>query len=199
MTECLWCDKSLPGDAIPACGNCLLRTREEALGIPAPHEESEKKLDSDFDISKLAEPIKPKYNKGNTSGEVKHNLYTKTLFEEHTPLSKEIPMKMVKVKSNSIRSRQFVVDDKLVLSFDENGIAECLESDVYLITAYSRVRPGRLTIVKEPKKAAPAPAPAPKKVEPKVEEEKVVVPKTKTKTESKKGIFKKVTPKKDSE
>lgn len=85
-------------------------------------------------------------------------------------------MKTVKIKSNSIRNRLFVVGNSLVLSFDENGIAECLESDVPMIVEYSRTRPNRLTIVEETKsspvvpKAVPAPAP-------KVEVEKIEDPK----------------------
>lgn len=73
-------------------------------------------------------------------------------------------MKKVKVHSNSIRNKLFVVGDGLVLNFDENGDAFCFESDLPQIKAYSRVRPGRFVVVEEPKKKA-APAPAPKKVE----------------------------------
>ena len=72
-------------------------------------------------------------------------------------------MKKVKVHSNSIRGKVFVVGDGLVLNFDENGDASCNASDLPQIKAYSRVRPGRFVVVEEPKKASPAPAP--KKVE----------------------------------
>jgi hypothetical protein len=74
-------------------------------------------------------------------------------------------MKKVKVHSNSIRGKVFVIGDGLVLNFDEKGDAECFASDLPQLKAYSRARPGRFTIVEKAKKAAPAPAPAPKKVE----------------------------------
>ena len=72
-------------------------------------------------------------------------------------------MKKVKVHSNSIRGKVFVVGDGLVLNFDENGDASCNASDLPQIKAYSRHRPGRFVVVEAPKKASPAPAP--KKVE----------------------------------
>ena len=72
-------------------------------------------------------------------------------------------MKKVKVHSNSIRGKVFVVGDGLVLNFDEKGDASCNVSDLPQIKAYSRHRPGRFVVVEESKKASPAPAP--KKVE----------------------------------
>ena len=72
-------------------------------------------------------------------------------------------MKKVKVHSNSIRGKVFVVGTGLVLNFDEKGDALCDESDIPQLKNFSRARPGRFSIVEEPKKVAPAPAP--KKVE----------------------------------
>lgn len=77
-------------------------------------------------------------------------------------------MKKVKVHSNSMRDKLFVVGDGLVLDFDKNGDAFVDESYIPVIKAYSRMRPGRLTVVEEVK-PEPKPAPAPKKAAKKVE------------------------------
>jgi len=107
-------------------------------------------------------------------------------------------MKKVKVHSNSMRNKLFVVGDGLVLDFDENGDAVVFESDLPVIKAYSRMRPGRLSVVEEVKpEPKPKPAPAPKKVE-KKEEAKVEEKSedAESKTEAKPRATKKKAPKK---
>lgn len=111
-------------------------------------------------------------------------------------------MKKVKVHSNSIRGKVLVVGDGLVLSFDEKGDAFCKESDLSQLAAYSRVRPGRIVVVKEePKQAAPAPAPAPapkkvEKVETKKAAKKVESKSTKDESDNTRRAPKKKAPKK---
>jgi hypothetical protein len=200
MSKCRWCETTLPGNAIPACSKCLHRTRDET--DPSNEEYISHVVDSEksnYDLSELGRVRDSQYSKGKTKGTVKYDLLTQTIYGEHSKEKQEILMKRVKIKSNSIRGRILVVDE-LVLAFDDDGIAEINESDLYVIVAYSRVRPGRLTVVVEPVEVpVPAPAPAPKKVEPKAESKKEE-PKSKvvTKSESSKKVFKKPS-EKDSE
>lgn len=201
MSKCRWCETTLPGDAIPACNRCLFEDRSNA--DPSREEDIDSVIDSenvDFDLSELGRTVEDQYTKGKTKGTVKFNLLTQTTYEEHPKEKQEILMKRVKVKSNSVRGRQMVVDG-LVLAFDDDGIAEINESDAYIIVNYSRTRPNRLSVVVEPVEApTPAPAPAPKKAEPKAESKKEE-PKSKgvTKSGSSKKSFKKKAPENDSE
>jgi hypothetical protein len=199
MAKCKWCEKSLPGEDIPACNDCLFRS------VSSPRTVAEQArledINVNIDLSELSNLDKPKSIKGRTPGEVRFNLLTKTIHQPRLTLRQEIPMKIVKIKSNSIRNRILVVGDTLVLSFDENGIAECFESDIPIIVEYSRTRPNRLTIVEEPKVAPPAPAPAPVPVPPTVPAPKVeskVEPKAKVEKveDSKPNVNKAETPRK---
>lgn len=199
MAKCRWCEKTLPGNAIPACGNCILKTRYEA--DPSKNEEEASIEDlalANYSLSGLGNAKKEvQYSKGTSKGSIIHTLYTQTAFTERPREKQEIPMKKVKIKSNNIRGRLSIVGG-VVLSFDDDGIAEINEYDLHVITEYSRVRPGRLSVVVEPKKApAPAPVPAPKKAEPEAESKKEE-PKV-TKSESSKKSSEKKAPKKDSE
>ena len=192
MAKCRWCEKSLPGDVIPACNSCFFTSREEA--DPSNDDQPSPVVVSDelanYDLSGLGREREQQYAKGKSKHDVKSTLFTKTAFKEQSRTNQEIPMKRVKVKSNSIRSRIFIVDN-LVLNFDENGIAEIDEAYVPIIIAYSRIRPNRLSVVPEPE-VAPAPAPAPKKVEPKAAPEKPKAAPEKSK-EKKKAESNKVT------
>jgi len=106
-------------------------------------------------------------------------------------------MKKVKVHSNSMRNKLFVVGDGLVLDFDENGDAFVDESYVPVVKAYSRMRPNRM-FVEEPK-PEPKPVPAPKKVEKVVEVKVEEKPEdAESTTESKPRAEKKSTKKKKS-
>lgn len=203
MAKCQWCDKELPSDneAVNSCGSCLFRSRDEAVEVSEDGDTNAEGVEVNFDLSGLGEDNKISQAKGKRAGTLRTTLFTNSM-KESPKLNQEILMKRVKVKSNSIRGRQFVVGDTLVLAFDEAGIAECFEGDIPQITAYSRVRPGRLWVVEEPVKAAPAPAPAPKKAEKKAEKKEKKSKDTKSNVEKPsffKRAAKKAEPKKDTE
>lgn len=195
MSECKWCDKILPAEEIPICSSCVLRSRDEAIITPEDQKSDPEGVKINYDLSGLANSEKPKTRKGKSVGKVSFDLISTIMAETKAkkPISnQEILMKKVKVHSNSIRSRIFVVDGALVLNFDENGVAECFESDVPRINAYSRFRPNRIWAVVEEspkKKATPkTEKKSKKKAEKKTEGSK---PKTDEKSDTpKKSVFK---------
>lgn len=203
MGKCLWCEKELPATEADTCTSCLFRSRDE-LSSSSKGDEDPEGVKINYDISGLGEDDKSKAKKGKMAGELQRDLFMNSAKEQNPFPNQEILMKKVKVHSNSMRNKLFVVGDGLVLDFDENGDAFVFESDVPVIKAYSRVRPGRLTVVEEAK-PEPKPAPAPKKVE-KVEakaEEKAEDAESKTEAKSrpakKKAAKKKSFFKKDEE
>ena len=170
MAKCLWCEKELPATEADTCTSCLFRSRDE-LSSSSKGDEDPAGVRINYDMSGLGEDEKSKTRKGKLASELNRDLFKNSAKEQNPFPNQEILMKKVKVHSNSMRNKLFVVGDGLVLDFDENGDAFVDESYVPVVSAYSRVRPGRLTVVEEAK-PEPKPAPAPKKVE-KVEEVKV--------------------------
>jgi len=162
MAKCRWCDKEGLDEAANACGSCLLKSREE-LDSSEDDATNPDGVKINFDMSGLGDKDKVSKTKGKRAGELRQTLFMNSLKQEQPNSNQEILMKKVKVHSNSIRGKVFVVGDGLVLNFDENGDASCNASDLPQIKAYSRHRPGRFVVVEAPKKASPAPAP--KKVE----------------------------------
>jgi hypothetical protein len=198
MAKCRWCEKELPSDneAVNSCGSCLFRSRDEVIETSEDGETNPEGVKINFDMSGLGK--EKSKTKGKAAAELKRDLFLNSM-KQSPKSNQEILMKRVKVKSNNIRGKVLVVGDSLVLNFDEKGFAECLESDVPLITAYSRVRPNRISVVRDEPKAA-APAPAPKKVEKKVEAKEEVEkedkpeakpPRVVKKKAPKKSLFKK--------
>lgn len=157
MAKCQWCEKELPTEGANVCGSCVFRPIEESLDDDDFEEEEKNKIN--FDMSILGEKKNPKSKR---AAQLRADLLLNSLIESPES-NQEIPMKIVKVKSNSIRGRAFVVDGELVLNFDEYGIARCLVSDLPTVKAYMKARPGRFTVVEEAKEASP------KKVEKKAE------------------------------
>lgn len=196
MGKCLWCEKELPATDADTCGSCLFRSRDE-LSSSSKGDEDPEGVKINYDISGLGEDDS-KAKKGKMAGELQRDLFLNSAKEQNPFPNQEILMKKVKVHSNSIRNKLFVVGDGLVLDFDENGDAFVFESDVPVVKAYSRMRPNRLFVVEEAK-PEPKPAPAPKKVE-KVEakvEEKTEDSESKTEAKSR-ATKKKTTKKKKS-
>ncbi|GAF72597.1 unnamed protein product [marine sediment metagenome] len=193
MAKCRWCEKELPSnnEAVNSCGSCLFRSLDEVVETSEDGDTNPEGVKINYDMSGLGK--EKSRTKGKEAGTLKRDLFLNSM-KPSTPSNQEILMKRVKVKSNSIRGKVLVVGDSLVLSFDEKGIAECFASDVPVITAYNRVRPGRISIVEAPKAA---PAPALKKVEKKAaaKVEKVEV-KKEDKPETKPRVEKKKAPKK---
>lgn len=157
MAQCQWCEKELPSEGANVCGSCIHRPINESLDDEDIETGEKNKIN--FDMSILGEKKNPKSKR---AAQLSADVFLNSLIESPES-NQEIPMKIVKVKSNSIRGRAFVVDGELVLNFDEYGIARCLVSDLPTVKAYMRARPGRFSIVEEAKKAAP------KKVEKKAE------------------------------
>lgn len=195
MGKCLWCEKELPATDADTCTSCLFRSRDE-LSSSREGDEDPGGVKINYDISGLAED-KSKGKKGKRAEELKRDLFLNSTKEQNSFPNQEILMKKVKVHSNSMRNKLFVVGDGLVLDFDENGDAFVDESYVPVIKAYSRTRPNRL-FVEEPK-PEPKPVPAPKKVEKKVEVKVEEKPEdSESKTEAKPRAEKKSTKKKKS-
>lgn len=196
MATCQWCGKEGLDETANACGSCLLRSRDE-VDSSEDGDTNPEGVKINFDLSGLGDKDKVSKTKGKRAGELRRNLFLNSMKEEQPNSNQEILMKKVKVHSNSIRNKLFVVGDGLVLNFDENGDAFCFESDLPQIKAYARVRPGRFVVVEEPKKAAPAPAPkkvevkAAKKSESKSKEESEAKPRRAPKKAPKKSFFKK--------
>jgi hypothetical protein len=194
MGKCLWCEKELPATDADTCGSCLFRSRDE-LGSSREGDDDPGNVKINHDLSGLGEDDS-KAKKGKMAGELQRDLFMNSAKEQNSFPNQEILMKTVKVHSNSMRNKLFVVGDGLVLDFDENGDAFVAESDVPVIKAYSRMRPGRLSVVEEAK-PEPKPAPAPKKV---VKKEEAKAEKkaedSESKTEAKPRAAKKKAPKK---
>jgi hypothetical protein len=162
MAKCRWCDKEGLDEAANACGSCLLKSLDE-VESSEDGDTNPEGVKINFDMSGLGDKDKVSKTKGKRAGELRQTLFLNSLKQEQPNSNQEILMKKVKVHSNSIRGKVFVVGDGLVLNFDENGDASCNASDLPRLKAFSRHRPGRFVVVGEPKKASPAPAP--KKVE----------------------------------
>jgi len=194
MGKCLWCEKELPATDADSCTSCLFRSRDE-LSSSSKGDDDPENVKINYDISGLGED-KNRTKKGKMAGELQRDLFLNSAKEQNPFPNQEILMKKVKVHSNSMRNKLFVVGDGLVLDFDENGDAFVFESDLPVIKAYSRMRPGRLSVVEEVK-PEPKPAPAPKKVE-KKEKAKVEEKSedAESKTEAKPRATKKKAPKK---
>lgn len=195
MGKCLWCEKELPATDADTCTSCLFRSRDE-LSSSREGDEDPGGVKINYDISGLGEE-KSKAKKGKRAGELKRDLFLNSTKEQNSFPNQEILMKKVKVHSNSMRNKLFVVGDGLVLDFDENGDAFVDESYVPVVKAYSRMRPNRM-FVEEPK-PEPKPVPAPKKVEKVVEVKVEEKPEdAESTTESKPRAEKKSTKKKKS-
>lgn len=216
MAQCQWCDKSLPGDTIPACGSCISRPISQAAGFGLTQEEGDEDSDKslNYDLSHLDEPPKKDPTKGRSLYEVTSDLLEASRKQELT-VTKEVSMKRVVVKSNSIRGQSFVIDN-IVLKFDENGEATTPENNIPAIKRYAQFRPNRIWVVEEEAKEEkvqeakseeppalvevapvvdPVPA-APKKAVKKATKKRVTKKKTKP---TKKRATKKATTKKVSE
>lgn len=202
MGKCLWCDKDLDGPEATVCPSCVFRPISEAV------EEQKKKtpegVDPNFDLSVFG--IKKNPEEGKRSGE----LVAQTLKASMVPVPKvNIMSKVVKVKSRKVRGRSIILDG-LVLTFDDEGFATILEADVHVVEAYNRVRPGRLSVVREEApavaekskpttslpKVQPEPVVSEEKPEEKPEEKKPAVKKAPAKKATKKAPSKKRTTKK---
>ena len=149
MAQCHWCDKSLPGNAIPACGSCLLRPPPQSS---EPEVEKPAELDADHDISYLSNkaPSRTPKSAFKVMSEVRE-----ASKEQPVVLQETLIMKTLKVKSNSLRGRLFPIGH-LMLHFDEHGIAEFPEAELAVVKAHMRLRPGRFTLLEEPTSAVPA-------------------------------------------
>lgn len=147
MGKCLWCDKELSTPEATVCPSCVFRPISEAV------EEQKKKapegVDPNFDLSILGFKKNPK--DGKRAGELNIQLMKASMMP--APEVNNMLNKVVKVKSRNYKDRSIIVDD-LVLTFDSEGLATILEADAYKIDEYSRVRPGRLQVLREesPKK-----------------------------------------------
>jgi len=186
-------------DGLTVCSGCILSpipTHEEEIG-----EDSEV---ADYDLSYLNDTVKKHTDllKGRKSVHLVQSSLSQ-LAKKQSPPTLEIPVKKLKVKSNSIRDKAYMVES-LVLHFDGKGVAEFPESDLEAVQRHMVLRPGRFQLVVdapvEPKKdpemalkearAALEAAKAEPKEEPKVEKPKVEKPKA-----AKKPAVKKVTKK----
>jgi hypothetical protein len=109
-------------------------------------------------------PLDKKPKKGKTAKDLNAALFEESKKPESRGEKKEPVMaaKPLKVKSNYARNRVVVLRGQCVLSFDENGEATMPAHLRHLLELEMKHRPGRYTIVQDPK-------PRPKKVAPKVE------------------------------
>lgn len=143
MGKCLWCDKELTAPEATVCPSCVFRPLSEAV------EEQKKKtpegVDPNLDLSVFG--IKKNPQEGKRAGELKAQLL-KASQVPTIPKVNNVMSKVVKVKSRNHRGRSIIVGD-LVLTFDDEGLATILEADAHVIEEYSRVRPGRLQVVRE--------------------------------------------------
>jgi hypothetical protein len=73
----------------------------------------------------------------------------KVILQQPTPLQ-EIPVKKLKLKSNSVRDRMHPVGS-LMLRFDGAGVAEFAEHDLPEVKAHMARRPGRYRLLEEKK------------------------------------------------
>ena len=142
MSGCLWCDKSLPGAAIPACGSCILRP------LDPPEESQEDEFDGPHDLSFLSdkEDSTPAKKVGKSQSAVMASLHELAL-ESPAPLQ-EVTMRRRRLKSNSLRNRSFLVGS-LALHFNSEGIAEFPAAEVEQLTTFMKHRPGRFTLLEE--------------------------------------------------
>lgn len=113
-------------------------------------------------LTPLETPQKKPKNAVKSSESIRMNIMQ--MAGQSTPANKEVPMKMVKVKSNSARDKVLYIRG-LCLAFNNEGIAEIPAHQEAVIRDEMRVRPGRFSIVGD----TPAPVAA-KKNKPSKEE-----------------------------
>lgn len=129
------------------CGSCVMAP----LPTPAQVEDAEKgQRAANFDLEYLDDerqgsrpPTRPT---GKTRGQVRVNLAEMAL-QTPTPLQEVTPMKMLKLKSNSIRDRIHPIGD-LMLNFDGEGVARFPENQLPVVEAHMRLRPGRFRVIR---------------------------------------------------
>jgi hypothetical protein len=152
MAQCPWpeCDKSLPGEDEPACNFCLLRPPPQESELEKSEEEntqvSEEGDAANFDLTYLNKSFREKYGEGKTKGDIKKDLEDLSFKFDSSPKERE---EMMQLKSRNVRNRTLVFFSDLILSFDENGIAEFPESELERIRAIQKYRPGRFELVEE--------------------------------------------------
>lgn len=155
MAQCSWCDKSLPGDDIPACSSCLLSPPPQDVKFEKIGDSEE--VDSSHDLSYLDD----RGNKNRLTKSDGKNYYqvmsdlNSLATKKSAELREEDFVKLVRVQSNHIRNRAVPIGP-LVLVFDRDGIAEVPESELYLLENYMRVRPNRLRVLDEPSSEEPS-------------------------------------------
>lgn len=145
MAKCAWCDKSLPGDAVPACGSCLLRPSPQSVEESQP---AEGKDSSNTDLSYLDDSNKKSAEqpKKKSRWEVQSDLAS-MVNKRPTPLQERV-MKRLKIKSNYLRDRTFMYED-LLLRFDDSGVADFPADELPTIRKLMRVRPGRFWFLED--------------------------------------------------
>lgn len=152
MADCYWCDESLPGDDIPSCNECLFKATPK-VGV-----KDNRKVPSDYDLSYYeTDDGRPK-SAGRSASQIRAALSQVAKARPQESLEK-LEMNMMKVKSNSYRNRSLLVDDNLVLFFDDSGVAEVPSHERARVERLMMHRPGRFRIVEDDAMKAKKPTP----------------------------------------
>lgn len=156
MLHCGVCEKEMFGanpdeNGLVVCGSCVMAP------LPPRFDKADEASleDSNFDLSFLSNSQEGQRDKlrdikRKSVYEVTSNL-GKLTTKTH-PTIKEEPVKLFKLKSNSVRDRMHPVGS-LMLRFDGDGVAKVAEAHLEEVKAHMALRPGRFRILDEEPRA----------------------------------------------